>query len=138
MSVDSNMQDFGQRFAAAWCSQDPSRVADFFTKNGSLTINDGVPAIGRPAITESARSFMTAFPDMQVLLDGLVVQSEIVEFHWTLIGTNNGPGGSGNRVCISGFEQWQFDQDGLIAISQGHFNNAKYNRQLLAGVQQEH
>ena len=46
------LHDFGTRYTAAWCSQDPERVAAFFSPGGSLTINGGAPAIGRAAICE--------------------------------------------------------------------------------------
>jgi hypothetical protein len=36
---------------------------------------------------------------------------------WTLVGTNTGPGGTGRRVRISGFEEWTIGDDGLIAAS---------------------
>lgn len=77
---------------------------------------------------------MTAFPDMQVLMDDLVFRGEGVEYHWTLVGTNNGPGGTGNSVRISGFEEWSIREDGLIAESQGHYDEAEYDRQLQQGV----
>ena len=51
-------------------------------------------------------------------------------FHWTLTGTNAGPGGTGRRVQISGYEVWRFDNQGLIAESKGHFDAAEYERQL--------
>jgi len=122
--------DFATRYTAAWCSQDASRVAAFYSVDGSLSVNGGAPATGRPAITEVAQSFMTAFPDMQVLLDEVRVQGERPEYHWTLIGTNSGPGGTGHRVRISGFESWEFGDDGLILSSLGQFDEAEYRRQL--------
>jgi uncharacterized protein (TIGR02246 family) len=122
--------DFATRYTAAWCSQDAARVADFYSVDGSLSVNGGASATGRPAITEVAQSFMTAFPDMQVLLDEVRVQGERPEYHWTLIGTNSGPGGTGHRVRISGFESWEFGDDGLILSSLGQFDEAEYRRQL--------
>src|SRR2546421_219064 len=123
MSFDRDqVRDFAQRYTAAWCSQDPARVADHYAPTGSLTINAGQPAKGRAAVTESARSFMTAFPDMQVLMDDLVFRDGGVDYHWTLIGTNSGPGGTGNSVRIKGFEEWTIADDGLIAESQGHYD----------------
>jgi uncharacterized protein (TIGR02246 family) len=126
--------DFATRYTAAWCSQDASRVAAFYSVDGSLSVNGGAPATGRPAITEVAQSFMTAFPDMQVLLDEVRVQGERPEYHWTLIGTNTGPGGTGHRIRISGFESWEFGDDGLILSSLGQFDEAEYRRQLGQGV----
>ena len=124
------LTEFAQRYTEAWCSQEPERVAAHYTPAGSLTINDGAPSVGRAAITEAARSFMVAFPDMQVLMDDLRLEGESAEYHWTLVGTNTGPGGTGHRVGISGFEEWTFGDDGLIAASLGHFDQAEYDRQL--------
>jgi len=77
---------------------------------------------------------MTAFPDMQVVMDKLVVQPDRTEYHWTLTGTNTGPGGTGHRVRISGFEVWQIGADGLIASSEGHFDTSEYQQQLEHGA----
>jgi hypothetical protein len=77
---------------------------------------------------------MTAFPDMVVTLDNVTSEGGHVVFRWTLTGTNTGPGGTGKAVHISGFEEWTFGADGLIAASKGHFNQAEYLRQLKEGV----
>lgn len=124
---------FARRYTEAWCSQNPASVAEHYAPNGSLTINGGTPSVGRAAITEAARSFMAALPDMRVLMDELRVQENGTEYHWTLTGTNTGPGGTGNRVRISGFEEWTIGDDGLIAESQGHYDEAEYDRQLTQG-----
>jgi len=126
----AQLTEFAQRYTAAWCSQDPSRVAAFFSPDGSLTVNHGTPAVGRNAITEVARSFMVAFPDLKVLMDDLRIAADTIEYHWTLIGTNSGPGGSGRKVHVSGFEKWRITGDGLIGSSQGHFDAEDYRRQL--------
>ena len=62
--------------------------------------------------------------------------AEHIEYHWTLVGTNTGPGGTGNRVRISGFEEWTIRDDGLVAESQGHYDQAEYERQLEHGVEE--
>lgn len=128
------LREFAERYTAAWCSQDPARVAGFFAPGGSLTVNDGKPATGRDAITEVAQSFMTDFPDLRVVMDDVLVSGDAVEYHWTLFGTNTGPGGKGHRVRITGFEKWRLADDGLIASSQGHFDGAEYSRQLEEGI----
>ena len=79
-----------------------------------------------PAITHSAQSFMTAFPDIVVKMDRLVVKGSETEYPRTLTGTNTGPGGTGKYVKISGFEEWRFGADGPIAESLGHFDAADY------------
>jgi predicted ester cyclase len=122
--------DLGKRYTAAWCSRDAASVASFYSSEGSLKINDGAPAVGRTAIAEIAQQFMTAFPDMQVLMDGVESEGKRTIYRWTLVGTNTGPGGTGKSVRISGFEEWTIATDGLIAESRGHFDQADYQRQL--------
>ena len=125
---------FAKRYAEAWCSQNPESVAAFHAENGSLSVNNGPPAVGRAAIAKEAQAFMTTFPDMIVTFDKLEPRGEKIAFHWTLTGTNTGPGGTGNRIRISGYELWKLDPDGLIAESKGHFDSAEYERQLKPGV----
>jgi len=122
------------RYAEAWCSQDPESVAAFFAECGSISINNGPSAVGRAAIAREAQAFMTTFPDMVVTFDKLEPQPNGTEFHWTLTGTNTGPGGTGKRVRISGYELWKIDNAGLIAESSGHFDAAEYEHQLKHGV----
>jgi predicted ester cyclase len=158
----NELHDFATRYAKAWCSQNPESVAAFFAKNGSLSVNDGPPAIGRAAIAEVARGFMRDLPDMIVTMDDVTHgggrSSCDAVFHWTLTGTNTGPGGTGKRVRISGYELWKIDNGaggsratwtgkpervgepggesingGLIAESKGHFDSAEYERQLKYG-----
>ncbi|MBI1786558.1 MAG: nuclear transport factor 2 family protein [Acidobacteria bacterium] len=126
--------ELAQRYTAAWCSQDPASVAAFYAPQGSLSVNGGSPAIGRSAITEVARGFMAAFPDLQVLMDGLLVQGGRSVYQWTLAGANTGPGGTGQRVRLSGFEVQQIGADGLIVESRGHFDSGAYQRQLQHGA----
>ena len=66
--------------------------------------------------------------------DKLERELHAIAFHWTLSGTNTGPVGTGKHVRISGYELWQFDDAGLIAESQGHFDSAAYKRQIEHGV----
>jgi predicted ester cyclase len=92
--------------------------------------------LGRGAIAEVAQGFMTAFPDMELQMDDVRIEGDRAVYHWTFIGTNSGPGGSGKRVRFSGYEEWKIGEDGLIAESQGHFDNANYQRQLERGVEE--
>ena len=126
----STLSDFAIRYTAAWCSKSAASVAAHFAERGSLAINGGEPAIGRAAITAAAQGFMSAFPDMVVNMDRLEVDGSRVEYHWTLAGTNTGPGGTGRAVRISGFEHWRIGADGLIEESKGQFDEAEYHRQL--------
>jgi predicted ester cyclase len=95
-----DLRRFGARYTAAWCSQNASAVAAFFSPHGSLTIND------------------------------VSVEGERAIFRWTLDGHNTGTGGTGAHIRISGFEDWLIGRDGLITESLGHFDAADYERQL--------
>ena len=133
------VREFAERYTSAWGSQDPEKVAGFFAENGSLKVNNDEPSTGREAIAELALGFMTALPDMVLLFDGLEGRldgrGEKVRFYWTLEATHSGPGGTGNRVRVSGHETWRLDDDGLIAESQGSFPSAEYERQIEVGYQ---
>jgi uncharacterized protein (TIGR02246 family) len=126
----TELAQFAERYAQAWCSHDPEKVAAFFAENGSLSVNNGPPAVGRAVIAEVARRFLRDFPEMVVTFDKLEPRGDRTTFHWTLTGTKTGPGGTGNKVRISGYELWKFDNEGLIAESKGHFDATDYDRQL--------
>ena len=126
----ARLQEFARKYTAAWCSQNAESVAAFFSESGSLKINDGAPSVGRIAIAAAAQGFMTAFPDMVVATDSVSFDGSRAVYRWTLAGTNTGPGGTGKAVRITGYEEWTFGADGLIAESKGHFDEADYNRQL--------
>lgn len=121
-------------YTAAWCSQDPASVAAHYTEDGSLTINDGAPAVGRAAIAESASAFMTSLPDIVVAMDSVQVEGRSAFYHWTLTGTNTGPGGSGKAVRISGHEEWTLSPAHLIQCSLGHYDAVEYDRQIREGA----
>jgi hypothetical protein len=126
---DSRLIEFATRYTAAWCGHSAARVASFYSESGSLAINGGAPAVGRHAIEAAAQSFMTAYPDLVVKFDRLEPRGDRVLYHWTFVGTNAGPGGTGNRVEISGYEDWKIGLDGLIAESRGHYDAQEWDRQ---------
>lgn len=128
----TRLTDFATRYAVAWSSQHPDSLASFYAESGSLTVNAGAPSVGRAAITATAQSYMTAFPDMVVKMDSVIQADGHAVFHWTWTGTNTGPGGTGKAVYLSGYEEWTIGPDGLIAESKGHFDEAEYQRQLKA------
>ena len=131
MSLDQDhARNFARSYTDAWCSHDPARVAEHYAPGATIAINGGAPT----DITEVARSFIANFPDIELFMDDVVVRDDAVEYHWTFTGTNTGPGGTGHRVRISGFEEWTFGDNGLVAESQGHYNQTEYDRQLEHGA----
>ena len=126
MNSPAELRKFAQRYAEAWCSHDPEKIAAFYAKGGSISVNGGPPT----PIAEVARGFFRDFPDTVVTFDKLESTPNGTEFHWTFTGTNTGSGGTGNKVRISGYELWKIGNDGLISESNGHFDAADYERQL--------
>jgi predicted ester cyclase len=126
----ARLRDFARSYTKAWGSHDPARVAAHYVPGGTIAINGGKPT----EVTEVARSFISAFPDIEVSMDDLVFNDETVEYHWTFTGTNTGPSGTGNSVRISGFEEWRFGDDGLVVESRGQYDQEDYDRQLEHGA----
>jgi hypothetical protein len=135
--MSRDLIDFGTRYAAAWSSQDPAQLASFYAENGSLIVNDGPASAGRAAIAAKAQSFMSAFPDMVVKLERMDQHGDHPVFRWIWTGSNTGPGGTGKFVRITGYEEWTVDANGLIAKSDGHYDEAEYERQLRVGAPQQ-
>ena len=127
-----NLNIFGKGYAQAWCSQKPEFVSLFYSEDGSLSVNDGKPAVGRNEISKVAESFMIAFPDIIVSMDSLVAKANEIEFYWTFTGTNTGPKGTGKKVKIHGVEIWKLE-NGLIKESKGSFDTEEYDRQVKYG-----
>lgn len=126
--------ELAMRASAAWSSQDPEGVAACYEETASLTINNGVPATGRVELAATAAGYMEAFPDLQVTIDQLHVAGDSAFWVWTLTGTNNGPGGTGNPVRVSGIEVWKIGASGLVADSTGYYDAATYERQVANGI----
>jgi SnoaL-like polyketide cyclase len=127
---EARIREFALSYTDAWCSHDPTRVADHFVPGGTIAINGGAPT----EVTEVARSFIDAFPDIQVMMDDVVVNDGTVEYHWTFTGTNTGPGGTGKAVRITGLEEWTLGNDGLVIESRGSYDQDEYDRQLKHGA----
>ncbi len=117
-------------YTQAWCSGDPDAVAAFYAPDGRITINGGEPSNGRAEVAAMARGFFDEFPDLFVRMDEFRTSGTHAVYLWTLEGTNTGPGGTGKRVVISGWEYWRYTPEGLVAESFGHFDADEYERQL--------
>jgi nuclear transport factor 2 (NTF2) superfamily protein len=120
---EARARDLARSYTEAWCSHDASRVAAHYVPGGTIAINGGEPT----EVTEVARSFIAAFPDIEVFMDDVVLEDGRVEYHWTFTGTSSE---TGNPVRISGREEWTLGEDGLVAESQGSYDQADYDRQV--------
>jgi SnoaL-like polyketide cyclase len=119
------IQQLAPAYTDAWCSRDPQQVA---APGGSIAINGGDPT----RIVEVAEAFIAAFPDIEVVMDDLVLRDYgSIEYRWTFTGTS---AETGMSVRVPGYEEWTIAPNGLIAESRGHYDQAEYERQLKHGV----
>lgn len=124
------MVQFGQNYTDAWNSKQPKLMASFYAEDGTLTVNNGTPAVGRKQLAETAQSYMEAFPDIELTMDSLTSGNGTYRYYWTFKGTNTGPGGTGNKVNFSGFEEWTMNDQGLVQKSIGTYDAEDYQKQL--------
>ena len=131
MSMSSEQaREMAESYTKAWCSHDPNAVASFYAEDGKIVINEGEPSNGRAEVVQMAQAFYDEFPDLIVKLDDVRTSGTYTIFLWTLEGTHSGPGGTGNRVEVSGWEYWRLTDEGLVAESAGHFDAEDYQRQV--------
>lgn len=124
----AQIEELARSYTDAWCSRDPARVAAHYDSGGTIAINGGDPT----EVREVAEGFIAAFPDIEVLMDELVVRDDgIVEYRWTFTGTS---AETGKSVRIPGYEEWTIGAEGLIAESHGHYDQDEYDRQLREGA----
>ena len=83
---------------------------------------------------EAAQSFMTAFTDMRVLLDDVVVNDDAVEYQWTLVGTNNVPFTFRNPVIVYDLGRQQIIAQGAFKAAPISTNAAATNTSLLPRI----
>ena len=88
----------------------------------SLTINGGTPSTGRVELAATARSYMDAFPDLNVSVDHVLVAGDVVFWAWTITAANNGPGGTAHRDRVGGIEVWTIGSSGLVSNSIGYYD----------------
>ncbi len=123
-----DLDGFGASYAAAWSSGEPERLAACYAPDGWLKVNDGEPAMGRAALAQTARSFMTAIPAMKVACVAITAHGEGAIFEWALESTT----ARGLSVGARGRELLTFAADGTIATSLGSFDTDDFMTRLAA------
>ena len=101
----------------------------YFTALGILILSCNNPSEEPAKIASNSETINDKIMENEKLIN-FGKQYDATLFHWTLTGTNTGPGGTGNKVKISGVERWKFDAVGLILESKGSYDAEEYNRQL--------
>ena len=76
-----------------------------------------------------AAGFFSDVPDMHLVCDGVRGSGDRAIYLWTFTGTHSA---TGRKLSVSGWEEWDLDDAGLVARSIGNFDAEDYARQ--AGV----
>ena len=66
------IEQLARYYTESWCSRDPARVAAHYVPGGMIAINGGDAA----GIAEVAEAFIAAFPDIEVIMDGLSLRED--------------------------------------------------------------
>jgi uncharacterized protein (TIGR02246 family) len=113
-------------YTAAWNTGRPEAVAEFFASDGCIIINGGPPWTGRAGVAEMAAGFFADVPDLSLSCDRVRVAGDHVAYLWTFTGTH---ASTQNRLRVVGWEEWDLDAEGLVALSRGWFDADDYSRQ---------
>lgn len=102
---------------AAWQRRDPAGLAAAFAADAVYTSMLAGTVRGRPEIEALYRSWITAFPQMEFLVESRLVDGDNVAVHWSQTGTHTGEfcglPGSGRTFVLPGAFFMTF-RDGMI------------------------
>lgn len=124
---DDQAMKLAQDYTAAWNTGSPQAVAEFYAADGSIVINNGPPWKGRSSVADMAAGFYADVPDLRLVCDGVRTAGDHVVYLWTFTGIHSA---SKNRVSVSGWEEWDIDENLRVRASRGWFDAADYERQV--------
>ncbi|MBW4707611.1 nuclear transport factor 2 family protein [Roseobacter sp. YSTF-M11] len=121
------LDDKATQYTAAWNSGDPAAVAGHFAPDAQIVINRGDPHKGAQALRDMAAGFHAEFPDLHLTCDAVRGNGDHAVYLWTLRGHHSE---TKNAVTLSGWEEWDLNEDSTIAASKGWFDAEDYQRQI--------
>ncbi|HLE59872.1 MAG TPA: nuclear transport factor 2 family protein [Candidatus Limnocylindria bacterium] len=122
MTIDQNrMKQVADAYTAAWNSGSADGVAQFYAPDGRIVINRGRPWEGRAGVAAMAAGFYADVPDLHLTCDGVRSADDHAVFLWTYTGTD---ARTGQPVRVSGWEEWDVDEDLKVQSSCGWFPTA--------------
>ncbi len=77
-----------------------------------------------------AAGFFADVPDLALVCDKVRCAGDHVAYLWTFTGTHSG---TKNSLNISGWEEWDLDEDLKVKASRGWFDANDYERQTAGG-----
>lgn len=130
MTINADrLQSIAAKYTEAWNSGRPDSVAAFFSPQGEISINGGEPWRGREGVVNMAAGFYTDVPDLRLVCDAVRASKDHAVYLWTFTGTH---ATTNRELDVSGWEEWDLDEAGLIERSRGNFDVEEYSRQ--AGI----
>ena len=130
MAINTDrLHSIAAKYTEAWNSGQSEAVAAFFSPEGTISINGGEPWRGREGVANMAAGFYTDVPDLRLSCDGVRASGNHAVYLWTFTGTH---ATTKHELIISGWEEWDLDEAGLIERSCGNFDADDYSRQ--AGI----
>lgn len=125
--TQAELDDLAQRYTDAWNSKVPERVAAFHTPDSRIIINRGEPSVGHAGVTEMAAGFHADVPDLHLSCDGIRGAGAHIVYMWTFTGHH---AETGNPLNVTGWEEWELDDDMNVTSSLGWFDGEDYDRQV--------
>ena len=113
-------------YTAAWNTGSADAVAAFYAEDGEIVINRGSPWRGRAGVAQMAAGFFADVPDLTLVCDGIRVAGDHVAYLWSFTGTH---AATGSPLRVSGWEEWDLNEDRKVAASRGWFDADDYARQ---------
>jgi uncharacterized protein (TIGR02246 family) len=130
MAVSVQAADqLAQDYTAAWNTGKPENVASFFAETGCIVINRGPLWQGRSGVAAMAAGFYADVPDLTLQCDGVKLAGSHMLYLWTFTGTH---AGTGRKLRITGWEEWELGEDLLVTASRGWFDAEEWARQTSA------
>lgn len=126
----ARLDDLATRYTAAWNSKVPEDVAAFHVPTSQIIINRGEASVGHDGLTEMAAGFHAAVPDLLLRNDGIRGAGDHVIFLWTFTGHD---ANTGNPLSVSGWEEWDLNDDMKVTSALGWFDADDYQRQVDGG-----
>jgi nuclear transport factor 2 (NTF2) superfamily protein len=131
MSFDqAGLDNLATRYTDAWNSKIPENVAAFHLSSSQISINRGEPSVGHDGLTAMAAGFHSDVPDLVLQNDGIRSAGNHVVYLWTFTGHD---AQTGNPLKISGWEEWDLDENLKVTSALGWFDGEDYQRQVDGG-----
>jgi len=99
----------------------------FFAQTGEISINRGAALKGRAAVAEMVAGLHTEFSDLELRCDLMRKAGTRAVFVWTLEGHH---AQTQNHVRVSGWEEWELDDELQVLSSERWFDAEDYQRQI--------